>query len=853
MPNDPQSNKVIEDVFKRLGVSDYPKDVQDRARGEFQKLTQQELADFHDHLATTPPPDSIPYAENVVNATMLARPNVGARTYHVIDSTVGDDSGIIYITNGMAALASAPRASMGVINARQALNVAGGSGNLHTTGDSHNLATLAAPAASGEYLEKRGGNMTPQGDAAITALNLPADIANPLREHLANEQFSNPIDFAEALLKARNETGAEHDRFDGGKIREKVTKAVEDMASKNPGDLYWSTAALTLKKFPDEQSLDALNTTFLGKYGLHDSAGGSVLGEAEASTKPLVALTKQAQANDATAQLQLGSAMLHGSPDLEIKADPNQGSHWLAEAGKSKDKAIAVSANNTLGAYYAYGQKQPDYGNAVKSYEAAAKDGNVHAMERIGNISLNQHTYGDALKWYQQAAEHGNAEAQFQLSHMYYRGLGTPKADQIRAYEWSVIAAQNGDKRAVADLGGQAYAHLKPQEKTAGQNGAKTFHAKTPDPKVNPELHPKAAPVKPAQPVATTQNGAKGGPAAPVVTPPPANDFKASANSRDFVVHTDLDGKSNVTGLSLTYPDGSSISFKPQFDKNGKIVTDGSAVKTHMGTKLSMNDMASDAISVLGAAAIEKQMGGRVSDHAAYQQSAGQLDGQISQTHKVGSKPSQVTVAAPPPQAAQPAQSVNPNGGGSASPQKTVQNGGAPAAHNGQDSDHKVADGHHAVKHHARAHGNNHADPASSEQKVADAYKKELGGDQASQVGELDQRLFARDRQIYETGISEYNQKYGTAYKAQDPGKPDPGLTQQQWMGKEATWAQGENSFLKANNLPSAPKNGNINGLKSSAPVATPDAPVQKTASNNSNSTSINRKPGPNVSVAMNK
>jgi len=538
MAPDPRVNATIADIFKRLGVENYPSQVRGDAHFEFSKLTLGELTTFRDTLALKPPSDPKAYADNVVHAAQLTRPDYLERSglSSLFGGQNADDSAINYVTTAMAKLANSPDANMGVINARQALDNTGGSGSFSFASDSGYYANNAAPAASGEYEIKQGIKPPPRFDQAVQAMRLPKEISDALLKSQADNKagFNNPIDFANGLYTAAQEAAQNiADAHKGGRYERQqilgtIDTAVDTIVKNNPGDLNWITVSKALKQYPDGQM--SANGFSMPTYGSGVDPGGDSIGQAVSTyqayeAQPLVQLIKHANTGDTQAQLALGDAYLRGNTALGVKADTAQGLHWLTEAAKSKDKGVAAVANHEIGIHYEYGivdksgKTQPDYPNAVKAYTEAANRGNVHSMERLGGISLGEKNPGDAVKWYQQAAQLGNVEAQFQLSHLLYMGHGA-KMDQAAAYKWSLIAAKNHDKRAAADLGGHAYDHLKPQEKAQAQQLADAFKA-TFDPKANPELvKPNPAPAKPVAGATTKTQVVAGGSTATTSTSP---------------------------------------------------------------------------------------------------------------------------------------------------------------------------------------------------------------------------------------------------------------------------------------------------------------------------------------------
>ena len=83
----------------------------------------------------------------------------------------------------------------------------------------------------------------------------------------------------------------------------------------------------------------------------------------------------------------------------------------------------------------------------------SAEQGNSQAQYLLGMICIKDYKkFEEAVYWYKKAAVQGNIEAQFELSGMYFHGVGT-KQNYSEAYKWCKLAAERGSIVAQYDLG----------------------------------------------------------------------------------------------------------------------------------------------------------------------------------------------------------------------------------------------------------------------------------------------------------------------------------------------------------------------------------------------------------------
>lgn len=128
------------------------------------------------------------------------------------------------------------------------------------------------------------------------------------------------------------------------------------------------------------------------------------------SATELAATRSRAEQGNASAQMLLGLAYLHG--DAGAEGAPGTGIHWLEQAALQGNAYAA----HRLGDQYASGQAVPQ------------------------NWPL-------AMDWYRRAARRNDAEAQFKLARIYLEGQGGP-ANPERAGFWLAKAAAAGNAEA---------------------------------------------------------------------------------------------------------------------------------------------------------------------------------------------------------------------------------------------------------------------------------------------------------------------------------------------------------------------------------------------------------------------
>ena len=90
-----------------------------------------------------------------------------------------------------------------------------------------------------------------------------------------------------------------------------------------------------------------------------------------------------------------------------------------------------------------------NYGEAYRILQPLASQGYIEAQFNLGMMFQNggnglQRNYSSSAYWFNQAALQGDQNSQFELSGIYYRGLGVKK-DLSQAKYWAKLASQGSN------------------------------------------------------------------------------------------------------------------------------------------------------------------------------------------------------------------------------------------------------------------------------------------------------------------------------------------------------------------------------------------------------------------------
>jgi len=145
------------------------------------------------------------------------------------------------------------------------------------------------------------------------------------------------------------------------------------------------------------------------------------------------------------------------------KAQHELGVQYLHGHGVSQDSKRAVllfrraaagaypPALNALGELYRHGNGvRKSARQAKRLFERAAEQNYAPAQTNLGDVHRASKVFGGAAHWYRLAATQGSAPGQYRLGRAHWKGEGVP-TDEVRAYKWLTLAAQQGYKAAVKD------------------------------------------------------------------------------------------------------------------------------------------------------------------------------------------------------------------------------------------------------------------------------------------------------------------------------------------------------------------------------------------------------------------
>ncbi len=190
------------------------------------------------------------------------------------------------------------------------------------------------------------------------------------------------------------------------------------------------------------------------------------------TASPLDRLSALANSGNAKAELLLGLKLLDGGG---VSVNEAEAAKWLERAAKQNEPVAAYR----LGTLYERGHGVPaDPARAAQWYGTAAREGNRKAMHNLAVAYANgagvQKDLVVAAQWFTRAANLGLADSQFNLAVLYERGMGVQQS-LIDAYKWYAVAAQQGDAESKTRIDALS-TQLSPEDKTAAQKAAATFH-----------------------------------------------------------------------------------------------------------------------------------------------------------------------------------------------------------------------------------------------------------------------------------------------------------------------------------------------------------------------------------------
>lgn len=170
----------------------------------------------------------------------------------------------------------------------------------------------------------------------------------------------------------------------------------------------------------------------------------------------------------------------------------------------SKANANDTSAQFELGSRFNYGRAAPKNNvEALRWLRRAAQGGHTEAQRLLAVKLYNGYDiavdHEEALLWAQRLAEAGDVPGQMMAGNMYANGEGTPR-DLVRAYMWYDVAATvsqqaNGDplqQQAAMDARDRTAALLLPEEEVKAQELASGWWQRQQGVSLTPKAKPKA-------------------------------------------------------------------------------------------------------------------------------------------------------------------------------------------------------------------------------------------------------------------------------------------------------------------------------------------------------------------------
>ena len=165
--------------------------------------------------------------------------------------------------------------------------------------------------------------------------------------------------------------------------------------------------------------------------------------------------------NDDIGPIALRQAAASGNPDalFEIGRRYTDGINGIPDYGEAAKWYELAAKTNHAPAQYRLGNFNEkghsgdrDVDKAAQWYRLAAKQGNTLAMHNLAVINAmgvlsDGVNMSEAAVWFQKAADHGVKDSQVNLGIIHAKAMGV-KLDLPKAYKWFAVAAKAGDKDA---------------------------------------------------------------------------------------------------------------------------------------------------------------------------------------------------------------------------------------------------------------------------------------------------------------------------------------------------------------------------------------------------------------------
>lgn len=286
-----------------------------------------------------------------------------------------------------------------------------------------------------------------------------ATVAAELEEFRAPLTTRDAIDHARAAIAEEEPEPAPRKTFGLGKLRRKGgTSALQQKLDRKAAHDGWT--------FGQALKVSALAMLVVGGGGygtlklLKDQDAPLDLGQAPARpvpATPMASLALDVTPTDAVPSQAVasteGAAIFARAANLLDAGDPSG-----LEPLKRAAELGYVPAQMRLAALYTDGGPgvEADPVEAREWVRRAAEAGDPKAMQHYAT-QLYDGTGGErdprlALYWMRKSAEAGRVDSQYNVAHLYEKGVPGVPADRVEAFTWYMIAARNSDQQALQDV-----------------------------------------------------------------------------------------------------------------------------------------------------------------------------------------------------------------------------------------------------------------------------------------------------------------------------------------------------------------------------------------------------------------
>ena len=297
------------------------------------------------------------------------------------------------------------------------------------------LAALAVPVSK---MLRTGKSDQGQQVSQTTQSELPQQIASATDKGVDNQEYAQNSDLANNRTDIEaNSRQAENNPEQNSPLNDPANLASNERVVREVRDQRSST----LQSSSVDKPVDQANT-------LADQTAGD---QADVAPMPAqvvgpIALRQAAASGDPKALFEVGRRYTAGINNVPDFAEAIK---WYELAAKQNH----APAQYRLGNFNEKGHGIPrDVNKAAEWYGRAADQGNALAMHNLAVINAMGVLEGGAdmkkaSSWFKKAAEYGIKDSQVNLGIVYAKAMGVD-ADLTKAYKWFAIAAKGGDKDA---------------------------------------------------------------------------------------------------------------------------------------------------------------------------------------------------------------------------------------------------------------------------------------------------------------------------------------------------------------------------------------------------------------------